>query len=66
MFQNRQTELVEISKSGETWHRASLGPRRSLRWARLLDSAETALYWLIPAITLAYLVFRILPFLGSK
>jgi len=38
---------------------------RSLRWVKLADAAERSLYWLIPAATLAYLVFRILPLLGS-
>jgi len=36
-----------------------------LRWVKLADAAERSLYWLIPAATLAYLVFRILPLLGS-
>jgi hypothetical protein len=38
---------------------------RSLRWVKLADNAERSLYWLIPAAALAYLVFRILPLLGS-
>jgi len=38
---------------------------RSLRWVKLADTAERSLHWLIPAATLAYLVFRILPLLGS-
>jgi hypothetical protein len=38
---------------------------RSLRWVKLADAVERSLYWLIPAATLAYLVFRILPLLGS-
>jgi hypothetical protein len=38
---------------------------RSLRWVKLADTIERSLYWLIPAATLAYLVFRILLLLGS-
>jgi hypothetical protein len=38
---------------------------RCLRWVKLVDAAERSLYWLIPAAALAYLVFRILPLLGS-
>jgi hypothetical protein len=37
---------------------------RSLRWVKLADKAERSLHWLIPAATLAYFVFRILPSLG--
>jgi|GEM_PF-6699346 hypothetical protein len=65
MYQNRQTEFVEISKPIEIMPRGSLNPGPGMRWAKLLDNAERALYWLIPAMTLAYLVFRILPWLGS-
>ena len=64
MFQNKQTEFGEISKEAEILNRASLSPTRGMRCAKLLDSAEGSLYWLIPAITLAYLVFRILPLLA--
>jgi hypothetical protein len=65
MFQNKPTDFDEISKETEILDRASLSPTRGMRWAKLLDNAEGSLYWLIPAITLAYLVFRILPLLAS-
>jgi hypothetical protein len=38
---------------------------RCLRWVKLVDAAERSLHWLIPAAALGYLVFRILPWLGS-
>jgi hypothetical protein len=65
MFQNRQTEFEAVSKRAEILSRAGLNPGRGMRLGKLADSAERSLYWLIPAATLAYLLFRILPLLGS-
>lgn len=65
MFKDKETEFREISKQVEILNRAGLGPTRGMRWAKRLDTAERSLYWLISAVTLAYIVFRILPLLGS-
>ena len=65
MFQDKESEFREISKQVEILNRASLTPTRGMRWVKLVDTAERSLYWLIPAVTLAYIVFRILPLLGS-
>jgi len=65
MFHDKQTDFDEISTETEILNRDSLSPTRGMRWAKLLDNAERSLYWLIPAIALAYLVFRILPLLAS-
>jgi hypothetical protein len=51
----------ETAKNGQG-HRVDC--IRSLRWVKLADKAERSLHWLIPAATLAYFVFRILPSLG--
>ena len=64
MFHNKPTDFDEISEETEILNRASLSPTRGMRWAKLLDNTEGSLYWLIPAMTLAYLVFRILPLLA--
>lgn len=65
MFQNKQTEFGAVSKQADILNRAGLNPSRRVRLAKLADSAERSLYWLIPAATLAYLLLRILPLLGS-
>jgi len=65
MFKNEETEFKEISNQVEILNRAALSPTRGMRWTKLVDTAERSLYWLIPAGTLAYIVFRILPLLGS-
>jgi hypothetical protein len=65
MFKDEETEFGEISKQGEILDRAGSRPTCGRRWAKRLDAAEKSLYWLIPAVTLAYAVFRILPLLGS-
>jgi hypothetical protein len=65
MFKDIETESRTISKQVEILNRAGLGPTRGMRWAKRVDTAERSLYWLIPAVTLAYIVFRILPLLSS-
>jgi hypothetical protein len=65
MFRDEETNLGEMSKQAEILNRDHLSPTREMRWAKLVDSAERSLHWLIPAVTLAYIVFRILPLLGS-
>jgi hypothetical protein len=65
MFQNKQTEFEAVSKRAEILGRAGLDPSHGMRLAKLADSAERSLYWLIPAAALAYLLLRILPLLGS-
>ena len=65
MFKDKETEFRKISKQVEILNRTSLSPTRRMRWAKLVDTAERSLYWLIPAVTLAYIVFRILPLLSS-
>ena len=64
MFKNEETEFREISNQVEILNRTALSPTRRMRWTKLVDTAERSLYWLIPAVTLAYIVFRILPSLG--
>jgi len=65
MFRDKETDFGEMSKQAEILNRDHLSPTREMRWTKLVDSAERSLYWLIPAVTLAYIVFRILPLLGS-
>ena len=65
MFKDKEAEFGEISKQGESLDRAGSRPTCGTRWAKSLAAGEKSLYWLIPAITLAYIVFRILPLLGS-
>jgi hypothetical protein len=65
MFRDKETDLGEVSKQAEILNRDHLSPTREMRWAKLVDGTERSLSWLIPAVTLAYIVFRILPLLGS-
>jgi hypothetical protein len=65
MFKSKGTEFEVISKQMQRASKIGLEPSRPLRWARLIDTAEMSLYWLIPAITLAYFVVRIIRILGS-
>ncbi len=65
MFKDKETDFGEMSKPAGILNRDHLNPTREMRWTRLVDSAERSLYWLIPAVTLAYIVFRILPLLSS-
>jgi len=65
MFRNKETDFGEMSKQAEILNRDHPNPTRGMRWIKLVDSAERSLHWLIPAITLAYIVFRILPLLSS-
>jgi hypothetical protein len=65
MPEERATDSEDLAKQREISENIDVNCIRSLRWAKLADSAERSLYWLIPAATLAYLVFRILPLLGS-
>lgn len=65
MFKDKETDFEEMSKQAGIQNRDHLSPAREMRWTKLVDSAERSLYWLIPAVTLAYIVFRILPLLSS-
>jgi len=65
MFRDKETDFGEMPKRAEILNRHHLSPTREMRWNKLVDSAERSLHWLIPAVTLAYIVFRILPLLGS-
>jgi hypothetical protein len=38
---------------------------RGLRWVRLAETAERSLHWLIPAIVLSYIVFKLIRALGA-
>ena len=59
------TDSEDLAEQREIPERIDADYIRSLRWVKLADTAERSLYWLIPAAALAYLVFRILPLLGS-
>jgi hypothetical protein len=65
MFKDKEREFGEISKQGEILDRVGSRPTCGTRSAKSLGAAEKSLYWLIPAVTLPYIVFRILPLLGS-
>lgn len=65
MLADKETDFGEMQKQTEILNRDDLGLIREMRWAKLVDTAERSLYWLIPAGTLAYIVFRILPLLSS-
>jgi hypothetical protein len=65
MLRDKETNFGEISSRARILNRTDLNPTRGMRWAKLVDTAEQSLYWLIPAVTLAYIVFRILPRLSS-
>ena len=65
MLTDKETDFGEISSQAKILNRADLNPTRGMRWRKLVDAAEQSLYWLIPAVTLAYIVFRILPRLSS-
>jgi hypothetical protein len=61
----RTTDHEDIARQPETPRGIDVDCLRNLRWVKLTDTVERSLYWLIPAATLAYLVFRILRLLGS-
>jgi hypothetical protein len=65
MLADKETDFWGTQKQTEILDRDDLGPIREMRWAKLVDTAERSLYWLIPAGTLAYIVFRIIPLLSS-
>ena len=65
MFRDKEIDVGEFSSQARTLNRNDLNPTRGMRWAKLVDTAEQSLYWLVPAITLAYIVFRILPRFSS-
>ena len=65
MPEERATDSEDLAEQREIPKGADADCIRSVRWVKLADTAERSLYWLIPAATLAYLVFRILPLLGS-
>ena len=63
--EQRATDSKDLAEPREITEGMDTDCIRSLRWVKLADTAERSLYWLIPAAALAYLVFRILPLLGS-
>ena len=65
MPEERATDSEDLAKQREISEDIDVNCIRSLRWVKLVDTTERSLHWLIPAATLAYLVFRILPLLGS-
>jgi hypothetical protein len=65
MLRNKETDVGEIPPPAEILNRGHLTPNRGMRWAKVVDTTERSLYWIIPAVTLAYIVFRILPLLSS-
>jgi len=65
MLEERETDSEDLAGQPETAEGIDVDCLRNLRWVKLADTVERSLYWLIPAATLAYLVFRILPLLGS-
>jgi hypothetical protein len=60
MSKDRETDFGDISKQDNIPNRTALRPTRGMRWAKQVDAAERSLSWLIPAVTLGYIVFRIL------
>jgi hypothetical protein len=60
MFGDRETDFGEISKQIEILNRDDLSPTREMRWTKLVDRAERSLHWLIPAIVLTYIVFKLI------
>ena len=64
MLEERETDGKNLAKPSKIARRIDVDCTRGLRWVRLADTAERSLHWLIPAATLAYLVFRILPSLA--
>lgn len=65
MPEQRATDSEDLAEPREIPEGMDTGCIRSQRWVKLADTVERSLYWLIPAATLAYLVFRILPLLSS-
>ena len=65
MLEERETDGENRAKEPEIAKGIEVDCIRSLRWVKLADTAERSLHWLIPAATLAYIVFRILPLLSS-
>jgi hypothetical protein len=65
MLEEQATESEDLAEQREIPAGIDVNGLRSWRWVRLADTVERSLYWLIPAATLAYLVFRILPLLSS-
>jgi hypothetical protein len=63
MLEERETGDENLAKQPERAKDVDCVP--SLRWVKLADTAERSLHWLIPAATLAYLLFRIFPLLSS-
>ena len=60
MFGDRETNFEEISKQIEILNRDDLSPTREMRWTKLVDRAERSLHWLIPAVVLTYIVFKLI------
>jgi hypothetical protein len=63
-LEERETDSEDLAKQPETGKDIDVDFIRSLRWVKVADTIERSLHWLIPAATLGYLVFRILPLLG--
>lgn len=64
MLEKRERDGENLAKPPKIAKRIDVECIRSLRWVKLADATERSLHWLIPAATLAYLVFRILPLRG--
>lgn len=65
MPEEQATDVEDRARQPEIAKGIDVDCIRILRRARLAEAAEKSLHWLIPAATLAYLVFRIIPLLGS-
>jgi hypothetical protein len=65
MLEERETDGENLAKEPELANGIDVDCIRSVRRIKLADTAERSLHWLIPAAALAYLVFRILPWLSS-
>jgi hypothetical protein len=64
-LEERETDSEDFAEERETVKGIEVDCIRGLRWVKLADTAERSLQWLISAAALTYLVFRILPLLGS-
>lgn len=63
--EDKERHFGETSEQTGFLNRDHLSSTRERRWTQLVDKAEKSLHWLISAVTLAYIVFRILPLLNS-
>ncbi|MBV8213573.1 MAG: hypothetical protein JOZ08_10175 [Verrucomicrobia bacterium] len=59
MIEEQKEDGEDLAKQPEIVKGIDVDCIHSLRWARLADTTERSLYWLIPAMVLAYVVFKI-------